>query len=97
MVGGDCTQGLACRYTGDGECVCGQSKKWQCVGGMMGGGGASGTAGAGGMSAAGGAGNGGTMCPMQKPTAGRNCTGTGVCTYANKTGCACLNDKWLCD
>jgi hypothetical protein len=96
-VGDACTQGLACPYMG-GACACGQSQKWQCQGGgNMGGGGASGTAGAGGMTAAGGAGNGGTMCPMQKPTAGRACTGTGACTYANKTGCACVADKWLCD
>ncbi|HEX3853329.1 MAG TPA: hypothetical protein VHW01_20335 [Polyangiaceae bacterium] len=79
-VGTDCTQGLACPFTGGG-CVCGQSKKWQCTGGgMMGGGG-----------------NNGTTCPMQKPRAGGMCMGTGACTYANRTGCACVGDKWLCD
>jgi hypothetical protein len=93
-VGADCTQGLTCPFTG-GACLCGQSKKWQCAGGgMMGGGGANGT---GGMSATGGGGNDGTMCPMQKPRAGGTCAGTGACTYANKTGCACVDDKWLCD
>jgi len=97
-VGADCTQNAVCPYTG-GACACGQSKKWQCAGAMLGGGGANGTAGAGGMSA-GGAGvgdNNGTMCPMQKPKAGGTCAGTGACTYPNKTGCACVSDKWLCD
>jgi hypothetical protein len=100
MVGGACTTGLACPYAGGG-CFCGQSQKWQCQGGMMGGGGAGGagpgTAGAGGMTAAGGGGNNGTTCPMQKPATGGMCVGSGVCIYPNKTGCACVNDKWLCD
>jgi hypothetical protein len=110
-VGADCMSGQACQYV-SGNCFCGGSQKWQCNGAMMGGGGAGGDMGsagaggrnaAGGMTGAGGAGgaggapNNGTVCPAQKPMTTGACMGTGVCVYPNKTGCACVNDKWLCD